>query len=133
MPENILIALITAAGSVLGACIGAFAQIIAAKGENNGKAHSFSSSPWLSGIIGAITGASFLMLFLWIVGIVSISFTHANIKACDNYGIKIAEPQSGNEISPNAAFYGVYSEKPENADIWIVAIDRSTKQYSPRL
>ena len=117
MPENILIALITAAGSVLGACIVVFAEIIAAKGENNGKAHSFSSSPWLSGIIGAITGASFLMLFLWIVGIVSISFTHANIKACDNYGIKIAEPQSGNKFPPTLHFM-VYIRKNPRMHIY---------------
>ena len=137
MSENIIIALIAASGSIIGGIIGAYAQIESAKIKEPLPSESPTKKQnrtWLGILIGAIVGAASLLLVSWGFGILSISFARSNIVSCDKYGIKIISPMNGEAFPINGTIKGIYSEKPENAEIWIFTLYRNGKNvdYRPR-
>jgi len=56
------------------------------------------------------------------------------INSCDDYGIKITSPVSGDKFPRNGTLHGTYTKKPENAEVWIFSIYREKKHvdYRPR-
>src|SRR5687767_5902087 len=73
MSENIIIAIITLSGSIIGAVIGAFATITAAQVKENpisSKPFSLKQKKWVSILFGAIVGGVGLL----ILGIVVFPF-----------------------------------------------------------
>ncbi len=60
--------------------------------------------------------------------------TQLSTNSCDDYGIEITSPVSGDNFPQNGTLHGVYVKKPENVEIWIFSVykDHTPVEYRPR-